>query len=79
MTTTKGATASELKQQLLVDPTEAAWLLGVSRATLYRNILPLLPSFHIGKRHFIRVADLEHLIERKLAEGDAGAAATAAA
>jgi hypothetical protein len=68
MTTTQGATASELKQQLLVDPTEAARLLGVSRATLYRAILPLLPSFHLGRRHFIRVADLEHFIEHKLAE-----------
>jgi hypothetical protein len=66
MTTTTGAAA--LKQQLLVDPTEAARLLGVSRGNFYRAILPLLPSFHLGRRHFIRVADLEHFIERKLAE-----------
>jgi hypothetical protein len=66
MTTPTGAAA--LKQQLLVDPTEAARLLGVSRGNFYRAILPLLPSFHLGRRHFIRVADLEHFIERKLTE-----------
>jgi hypothetical protein len=42
-------------------------LLDVSRANFYKNILPTLPSFHLGRRHFIRVADLEQFIERKLA------------
>jgi hypothetical protein len=41
---------------------------GISRAKFYADILPVLKSLHLDKRHMIVVASMDRLIESRLKE-----------
>ena len=59
----------EAQGQALMSIKDSCRYLGsTSRANFYANILPLLESVHIGKRHMIVVASMDRLIERLRAE-----------
>lgn len=61
---------------LALSPAGAAAAIGVSRAFLYEELLGpgKLPSFRVGRRRLIRVADLDAFLSARVA-----AAATEAA
>ena len=59
----KNTTDRDLPEAVYVDPTDAAHMVGCSRAHLYRHFLQtgLLPYFKQGRRTFIAVADIHAL------------------
>lgn len=55
---------NELTRPLAVSPGEAARLIGLGRTKLYAALSSgALPSFRVGTRRLIRVADLEAWLE----------------
>ena len=61
----KNRTVRDLPKAIYVDPTNAAHMVGCSRAHLYRHFLQTgrLPYFKQGRRTFIAVADIHALAE----------------
>lgn len=58
--------AAPLAPPVVVSIEEAGRLIGVSRRTVYNLVgSGALPSFHVGARHLVRVADLESFATNK--------------
>jgi excisionase family DNA binding protein len=55
---------------LAVSPAKAADLLGISRSKFYELLNREIPSFKIGRRTLVRVADIEKFLDSRQAGGE---------
>lgn len=60
-----------IPRPLAVSPAEAARLIGLGRTKLYEALSSgALPSFRVGARRLVRIADLEAWLESHRASAD---------